>query len=407
MRLFCFGFGYSAAGAGASPERLATSALAGHRDQHRRSQTPPLGAKLAAFQGDGASAEVRNLLARHHAPARQRPAGPRRRRGAAPLPRRSRGPAELAWVGYLSTVGVYGDWQGQWVDETSPTRPISGAQPAPRAVPRAAWLAFGERERPAGRDFPPVRHLRPGRSVIDNLQGRHRAARRQAGPGVQPHPRRRHRPGAGRGHRQGRGPQPCYNVSDDEPAPPQDVSSPTPPSCWGRCRRRIPFEKAGTQGHGGDSLLAEQAANNALIKRSGRCPVSDLIARVLRALLAADSPGVQKLPLSAAKADKIAPWNGFATIARNSNLGARPAAKAEITGRGVSLSVGAVTLCGCAVVLLSIIMCSMVLERCQRHRRQLRQGGRPAAQPKARSLNSQQIDRCAQAGCPAQDGGAA
>lgn len=29
-----------------------------------------------------------------------------------------------AWVGYLSTTGVYGDTGGAWVDETSPTRPL-------------------------------------------------------------------------------------------------------------------------------------------------------------------------------------------------------------------------------------------------------------------------------------------
>ena len=29
------------------------------------------------------------------------------------------------WVGYLSTTVVYGDWQGEWVDETSETRSVS------------------------------------------------------------------------------------------------------------------------------------------------------------------------------------------------------------------------------------------------------------------------------------------
>ena len=27
---------------------------------------------------------------------------------------------QFAWVGYLSTTGVYGDHQGAWVDETAP-----------------------------------------------------------------------------------------------------------------------------------------------------------------------------------------------------------------------------------------------------------------------------------------------
>ena len=38
--------------------------------------------------------------------------------------------ASVAWVGYLSTTGVYGDHQGGWVDEATPLTPVSarGAQ---------------------------------------------------------------------------------------------------------------------------------------------------------------------------------------------------------------------------------------------------------------------------------------
>src|SRR5690606_8429807 len=32
---------------------------------------------------------------------------------------------QLRWIGYLSTVGVYGDHGGGWVDETSECRPVS------------------------------------------------------------------------------------------------------------------------------------------------------------------------------------------------------------------------------------------------------------------------------------------
>ena len=48
----------------------------------------------------------------------------------------------LAWVGYLSTTGLYGDSGGAWVDETSPT---SGAQGRSRARLEAeqAWLSSG------------------------------------------------------------------------------------------------------------------------------------------------------------------------------------------------------------------------------------------------------------------------
>ncbi|CAI5524722.1 unnamed protein product [Closterium sp. Naga37s-1] len=47
----------------------------------------------------------------------------------------------LRWIGYLSSTGVYGDWDGQWVDEDSPPRPLT-----PKAIARYAaereWLAF-------------------------------------------------------------------------------------------------------------------------------------------------------------------------------------------------------------------------------------------------------------------------
>src|SRR5712675_1791783 len=141
MRLFCFGFGYSAE---ALARRLSarTAALAGTRTSLAAAEPPPLGARLIAFQGDGASAQVRSLLAgtthllvsippdiegdvvlRHF------------HDDLAALP-------DLAWVGYLSTVGVYGDWQGQWVDETSPTRPTS-ERSLRRVLAEKAWLGFG------------------------------------------------------------------------------------------------------------------------------------------------------------------------------------------------------------------------------------------------------------------------
>ena len=34
---------------------------------------------------------------------------------------------ELAWIGYLSTIGVYGDHGGAWIDEATPRRPVAAA----------------------------------------------------------------------------------------------------------------------------------------------------------------------------------------------------------------------------------------------------------------------------------------
>ena len=44
----------------------------------------------------------------------------------------------LKWIGYLSTVGVYGDHRGDWVDETTPPRPAS-ERGKRRAAAETAW----------------------------------------------------------------------------------------------------------------------------------------------------------------------------------------------------------------------------------------------------------------------------
>ncbi|HTV71717.1 MAG TPA: SDR family oxidoreductase [Rhizobiaceae bacterium] len=49
----------------------------------------------------------------------------------------------LSWIGYLSTVGVYGDHQGRWVDETSACKPVSRRSVA-RLEAERAWQTLGE-----------------------------------------------------------------------------------------------------------------------------------------------------------------------------------------------------------------------------------------------------------------------
>jgi nucleoside-diphosphate-sugar epimerase len=49
----------------------------------------------------------------------------------------------LCWIGYLSTVGVYGDHQGKWVDETSACKPVSRRSVA-RLEAERAWQDLSE-----------------------------------------------------------------------------------------------------------------------------------------------------------------------------------------------------------------------------------------------------------------------
>lgn len=126
----------------------------------------------------------------------------------------------LEWIGYLSTVGVYGNYDGAWVDETAQCRPVSK-----RSVMRVAaeqdWLKLG---RDIGR---PVAILRlsgiygPGRNALVNLENG--TARRLVKPD-QVFNRIHCDDIAGAlwqlmdGNAGG-----IFNVTDDLPAPPQDV----------------------------------------------------------------------------------------------------------------------------------------------------------------------------------------
>ncbi|HEV7277726.1 MAG TPA: SDR family oxidoreductase [Devosiaceae bacterium] len=151
------------------------------------------------------------------------------------------GARDLQWLCYFSTVGVYGNFDGAWVDEASPTRPVN-ARSQKRVEVEADWRAYAE-----ARGLP-LLILRlagiygPGRSAFDRL--REGTARRIVKPGQVFN--RIHVEDIGRvtalAARQRLGG--TFNLADDEPAPPQDLVAhaaalldvPPPPE--------IPFETA-------------------------------------------------------------------------------------------------------------------------------------------------------------------
>ncbi len=126
--------------------------------------------------------------------------------------------SQFAWVGYLSTTGVYGDHGGEWVDETAPLTPATKRGQA-RVTAEAAWQAIPHLPlhifRLAGIYGPgrgPFAKVRSGsaRRIIKDGQVFSRThvadiARVLAASIAKPNP------GA------------IYNVCDDDPAPPQDV----------------------------------------------------------------------------------------------------------------------------------------------------------------------------------------
>jgi nucleoside-diphosphate-sugar epimerase len=127
----------------------------------------------------------------------------------------------LAWIGYLSTVGVYGDADGAWIDESAPLRPTLERN-AMRVRVEQAWLDLARKRGADAQIFRLAGIYGPGRNAIVNL--RRGMARRVIKPGQVFN--RIHvediagtvmagidNPKAG----------PFFNVTDNEPAPPQDV----------------------------------------------------------------------------------------------------------------------------------------------------------------------------------------
>jgi len=82
----------------------------------------------------------------------------------------------LAWTGYLSTTGVYGDSGGAWVDETTPVAPQT-ERAKRRAAAEAAWLALT----PPAHVFRLAGIYGPGRSTLDQVRAG--TARRIVKPG--------------------------------------------------------------------------------------------------------------------------------------------------------------------------------------------------------------------------------
>lgn len=132
----------------------------------------------------------------------------------------ARAPA-LAWLGYLSTVGVYGDAGGAWIDESAPPRPTLERNIMRVAVERQ-WLELAHGRGVDAQVFRLAGIYGPGRNAIVNLK--RGTARRVIKPG-QVFNRIHVEDIAGTVMAGIEHPKvgPFFNVADNEPAPPQDV----------------------------------------------------------------------------------------------------------------------------------------------------------------------------------------
>ncbi|HEV7253149.1 MAG TPA: SDR family NAD(P)-dependent oxidoreductase [Mesorhizobium sp.] len=172
----------------------------------------------------------------------------------------------LRWIGYLSTVGVYGDHDGAWIDEEAELRPVS-RRSKNRVVAESAWLALGARK------GVPVAILRlsgiygPGRNAFVNLE--RGTAKRLVKPGQVFNRIHAEDIAGGLWHLMGMEAGGAFNVSDDRPAPPQDVVTfaaelmgvPPPPE--------IPFETAELTPMQRSFYGENKRVSNAKLKGSG------------------------------------------------------------------------------------------------------------------------------------------
>ncbi|GAB5427825.1 MAG: SDR family oxidoreductase [Devosia indica] len=128
--------------------------------------------------------------------------------------------SQLQWLCYYSTVGVYGDFDGEWIDETAPLVPRNMRSDR-RVLAEQAWRDY------AAERGVPLCILRlagiygPGRSSFDKLRAG--TARRVIKPGQvfnRIHVADIARVTALAADQRLDG---TFNLADDEPAPPQDV----------------------------------------------------------------------------------------------------------------------------------------------------------------------------------------
>ena len=126
----------------------------------------------------------------------------------------------LEAIVYLSTVGVYGDHGGAWIDETAPTSPVS-ARSRERLAAERAWAAHGARAEKALAILRLAGIYGPGQNALVQLA--RGAAKRIVKPGQvfnRIHVADIAQAIEGALARRANG---VFNVADDEPTPGQDV----------------------------------------------------------------------------------------------------------------------------------------------------------------------------------------
>lgn len=221
ITLLALGYGYSAEALWRRLRPAGVHLIATARDPEKVDRLGEMGIEAVRFDGSAPEPVLAGAIARATHILVSAPPGeegdPFLIHHGADIAARGAG---LAWVGYLSTTGVYGDRGGDWVDETAELRPVN-ARSRWRAEAEADWLSLVEQGVPV-HVFRLAGIYGPGRSAIDTVrEGRARRIVKAGQVFSRIHVEdiaavlaaSMARPNSGA----------IYNVCDDEPAPPQDV----------------------------------------------------------------------------------------------------------------------------------------------------------------------------------------
>ena len=286
--LFCFGFGFTAASLARLPAAQDWTVTGSSTTTAGAERIDAVGARGLIFDGATRGTGIDEALSAATHVLLSIPPG---KHGDPALLHHGEaiaGSPSIRWIGYLSTVGVYGDHQGRTVDETTPPAPIS-ERGSRRLTAEQAWLDLGRRARKQVQVLRLPGIYGPGRSALDSV--REGTAKRIVKPGQV----------FNRIHVDdiasalalavtGRGRHEVYNVSDDEPCPPQDVIAyaakllgvPPPPE--------IPFEAARLSPMAASFYAESKRVSNARAKADlGWAPHYPTFREGLAAILSAGS----------------------------------------------------------------------------------------------------------------------
>jgi len=166
--LFCFGLGYSAMALSRRLDAEGWTIRGTCRDAKRRNALAALGIKAEVFDGKKRMESASILENSTHVLLSIPPS----LKGDPVLQYHAIDIANIGsvrWVGYLSTTGVYGNHNGNWVDENSTLRPTS-RRSKQRLLAEKSWRNWGRETNIPTQIFRLAGIYGPGRSVLNRIK---------------------------------------------------------------------------------------------------------------------------------------------------------------------------------------------------------------------------------------------